>query len=515
VGPTVLDLIGMPHLRLTLRAGGKGADRHVTWAQASDLDTPWEWMTGGELLMKNGRTLPPGVDGQIALLRGLTDNGTTGLVLGMDPDTPELHQAAIDAADGLGLPILIAPFSAGFTAIGRAVAEANMSDEGRRLAMTERVYTLIQRSVLAPGRAGILDQLSRELRCRLALLDADTGISVLDGSGAPPEGLRRAVVDLVAARGGLLPGVLHLDADGVRGQIVEVPDEDPTVLVTYNFRGAAPDLVLLQHVATAAAVLLVQQGIRREQGRRLGAETLANLFDLRLAEHDLSRQLDRAGLPPQRSVLVAVRGGSTSGERHLHLSLGRRHIPNLLLRRAGLLYALLPTIPQAITVLQRRLGPDALIGISDPLASASRAPAAVREANWAVRDAANTPEHVSRYADATLLSVLRDADEAQLVVDRVLGALLAYDTTHGTDLTETLDTFLRLDKSWQLTASEVGVHRQTVAYRLRRIEEITGRNLATTAHTAELWVALRARDLVTAPRALAARSDPAGRGAPA
>ncbi|MGY4708189.1 PucR family transcriptional regulator [Mycolicibacterium sp. CBM1] len=103
--------------------------------------------------------------------------------------------------------------------------------------------------------------------------------------------------------------------------------------------------------------------------------------------------------------------------------------------------------------------------------------------------------------DATLLSVLRDADEAQLVVDRVLGALLAYDIAHGSDLADTLDTFLRLDKSWQATATEVGVHRQTVAYRLRRIEEITGRNLSTTAHTAELWLALRARDLVTAPGA--------------
>ena len=152
-------------------------------------------------------------------------------------------------------------------------------------------------------------------------------------------------------------------------------------------------------------------------------------------------------------------------------------------------------------VLRRRLGPGALIGISDPLLSASRAPAAVREANWALRDALNTTDNVSRYAEATLLSILRDADEAQLVVDRVLGDLLAYDNDHGTDLTGTLDTFLRLDKSWQSTADEVGVHRQTVAYRLRRIEAITGRNLSTTAHVAELWLALRARDLVTTPDA--------------
>ncbi len=496
---SVLDLIEMPHLRLRLRAGGKGVDRQVTWAQASDLDTPWEWMTGGELLMKNGRTLPRDAAGQLALMHGLVDHDTAGLILGMDPDTPELHAAVIDAADQLGFPIVIAPFSAGFAAIGRAVAEANMSGEGRRLAMTERIYTLIQRSVLRAGRGGILDQLSRELRCRLALLDAESGLPVLDGSSGPPEALRRVVVDLIAQRGGALPGVLHFDADGMAGQIVEVPAEDPTALVTYDFRSTPPDLVLLQHVATAAAVVLVQQDIRREHRRRLGAETLANLLDLRLGEHELSRQLQEAGLAPERCVLVAVRGGSSTGERHLHLSLDRHRIANLLLRRAGLLYALVPAGPQPLAVLRRRLGDDALIGISDALVSARRAPAAVREANWAVREAENAPDHVSRYADATLLSVLRDADEAQLVVDRVLGGLLAYDAAHSTALTATLDTFLRLDKSWQATAEEVGVHRQTVAYRLRRIEEITGRSLATTAHTAELWLALRARDVVSAP----------------
>lgn len=497
--PSVLDLVDMPHLRLKLLAGAKGADRAVTWAQASDLDAPWEWMTGGELLMKNGRTLPADRDSQVALLRGLADNGTAGLVLGMDPSTPELHQAAVQAADDLGIPVLIAPFSAGFATIARAVAQANMSDEGRRLAMTERVYNLIQRSVLDPARGGILEQLSRDLQCRLALLDAETGSPVLDGSVECPGALRRSVVDLIARRGGILPGVLHLNTAGLRGQIVEVPNEDPTVLVTYDWLATPPDLVVLQHVATAAAVLLVQQGSRREHRRRLGAELLANLIDSKLAEHELTNQIVRADLAPERSVLVAVNGGSATGERHLHLSLDRRNIPHLLLRRGGVLYALLPDTPQSIAVLRGRLGPEALIGISDPLMTAHRAASSAREANWAMRDAANNAERLCRYADAMLLSVLRDADEAQLVVDRVLGPLLRYDHEHNTDLVDTLDTFLRFDKSWQLTANAVGVHRQTVAYRLRRMEEITGRNLSTTAHTAEFWLALRARDLIREP----------------
>ena len=54
----VADLVDTPHLRLRVRAGARGLDRPVAWAQTSDLEEPWSWLAGGELLMKNGRTLP-------------------------------------------------------------------------------------------------------------------------------------------------------------------------------------------------------------------------------------------------------------------------------------------------------------------------------------------------------------------------------------------------------------------------------------------------------------------------
>jgi purine catabolism regulator len=60
----------------------------------------------------------------------------------------------------------------------------------------------------------------------------------------------------------------------------------------------------------------------------------------------------------------------------------------------------------------------------------------------------------------------------------------------------TLDTYLRHDRSLVHTAKELGIHRQTVVYRIQRIEEITGRRIGDTAAIAEFWLALRARDLL-------------------
>ena len=65
--PTVRDLLDTPHLRLTLKGGAAGLDKPVTWAQTSDLEEPWCYLAGGELLMKNGQTLPESAHDQAAL----------------------------------------------------------------------------------------------------------------------------------------------------------------------------------------------------------------------------------------------------------------------------------------------------------------------------------------------------------------------------------------------------------------------------------------------------------------
>ena len=46
---------------------------------------------------------------------------------------------------------------------------------------------------------------------------------------------------------------------------------------------------------------------------------------------------------------------------------------------------------------------------------------------------------------------------------------------------------------------ELHVHPQTVLYRVRRIEEINGRDLTETSDLAELWLGFEALDMLTTP----------------
>jgi len=83
-----------------------------------------------------------------------------------------------------------------------------------------------------------------------------------------------------------------------------------------------------------------------------------------------------------------------------------------------------------------------------------------------------------------------------VLVSRILAPLLRHDAEQGTDYVNTLRVFLRVDRSWQDAAAGLHIHRQTLGYRIRKIEQITGRGVTRTDHIAEWWLALRARDLL-------------------
>jgi DNA-binding PucR family transcriptional regulator len=74
---------------------------------------------------------------------------------------------------------------------------------------------------------------------------------------------------------------------------------------------------------------------------------------------------------------------------------------------------------------------------------------------------------------------------------RLLGPLEAYDREHDAGLVRTLDAFLASSGSWSRCASRLHVHVNTLRYRLRRIEELTGRDLSRLEDRVDFFLALR------------------------
>ena len=75
--------------------------------------------------------------------------------------------------------------------------------------------------------------------------------------------------------------------------------------------------------------------------------------------------------------------------------------------------------------------------------------------------------------------------------ERMLGPLHEYDTSRHAELVHTL-MFLDCSGSWSRSATRLHVHVNTLRYRIRRIEDLTGRDLGTLEDRVDFFLALRA-----------------------
>ncbi|MBA6437651.1 PucR family transcriptional regulator [Streptomyces sp. GMR22] len=140
-----------------------------------------------------------------------------------------------------------------------------------------------------------------------------------------------------------------------------------------------------------------------------------------------------------------------------------------------------------------RGGEEFVIGLSAP-AGPIAAAAAYRQAEQALsvarRRGRMLVEH-EQMAAGSVLPLLAD-DAVRAFADGMLRALHEHDATGRGDLVASLRAWLARHGQWDAAAADLGVHRHTLRYRMRRVEEILGRSLDDPDVRMELWLALKA-----------------------
>jgi purine catabolism regulator len=94
-------------------------------------------------------------------------------------------------------------------------------------------------------------------------------------------------------------------------------------------------------------------------------------------------------------------------------------------------------------------------------------------------------------AAGSIVPLLGD-DAVRAFADGMLRALHEHDATGRGDLVASLRAWLSRHGQWDAAAADLGVHRHTLRYRMRRVEEILGRSLDDPDVRMELWLALKA-----------------------
>ena len=155
-----------------------------------------------------------------------------------------------------------------------------------------------------------------------------------------------------------------------------------------------------------------------------------------------------------------------------------------------------------VDALQRRLRSEGIalaMGVSTVATGVADLPRAYQEAHVALAGVGDDGG-VAALARLTPFDylALRADDTARRLVNPQLRAFLDEDRRRGRVLTETIRAVADADLNLRLAAERLQVHPNTAQYRLRRIEERTGRNPRRIADLLDLLVAIALDDALAA-----------------
>jgi purine catabolism regulator len=283
--------------------------------------------------------------------------------------------------------------------------------------------------------------------------------------------------------------------------------------------GPADDFVDFDHqvadrAASVLAIELAKQSAVVEARLRLQGDFLTELLDSPTPpEEPLLERARRLGYDLSRSHLVFVlrprednetRNGSNPqrGEQRFVDATRRRlvlaDVTTLLRERDGSIQVLMPCPPELDPTdaeaslawverlrssLEESLAPDAVsvvAGVGRTPGTDTTAYAAMREATRAADIAASMAGdspgtlHFARLGALRLIFHLADNPELRAFQRDVLGPLETSDTARRSEFIRTLEAFLRAGGNHMRAARDLNVHRNTLIYRLERIQELLG-----------------------------------------
>jgi purine catabolism regulator len=269
-----------------------------------------------------------------------------------------------------------------------------------------------------------------------------------------------------------------------------------------------------RQAAIVVSLELMRERIVRETERRLAGDLLADALGERLEADELSGRLRPFGIGAEAAVVVFELDDPAAAEPTLEAALAEAGVPALVATSGAAGQPLLCAVVDTATadpVGTARRARRALTGGpgQNGVRAAVSRPAGVGSLRHAFHEARCALEatslagddgpEVASYRDLgafTLLLALQDDDALRLYSDGLLDPIERTEGEYGGELLRSLEAFIENNGNWERAARQLYCHRHTLRYRIRKIEELTGRDLARATDRIELWLALRARELV-------------------
>lgn len=507
--PTLSALLRNPALKLTALAGGGHVDEAtVRWVHTSELDDPAPYLEGGELLLTTGLKLDMGSPDALAqYVSRLARAGVVGLGFGVGLSHDTVPEALVEAAEAHGLPLLEVPRKTPFIAISKAVSAAIAADQYKAVTAGFEAQRELTRAALAPdGTSALLARLAAQLNGWAALYDASGAVV----AAAPDWAGRRAArladeVDRLRGKPAPASAAVAGPAgteDRVQLQSLGTGRRPRGFLAVGTEERLDTSARYIVHAAVALLTLSLEQSrALQDTEQRLGGALLRMLL-VGEAEHarTVAGRLYGGLLEAPVRVLVAeplAAAGETVGllAERVEAAALRAAEPVLSVRDGDRLTVLASADGAVLAACLAAIDSDddLVAGLSAAVGSAA-VPGAHEQAERALavarRRGRSLVEH-DEVGSGSVLPLLSE-DAVRAFSDGLLRPLREHDATARGDLVASLQAWLSRHGQWDAAATDLGVHRHTLRYRMRRVEEILGRSLDDPDVRMELWLALKA-----------------------
>jgi purine catabolism regulator len=507
---TVQDILDVSGLSLRLIAGGEATRRPVRWVHASELDDPTPWLKGGELILTTGMGLGATPAKQRAYVKRLVRADVAGVGLGLGFSYDRTPRPMIAAAEAAGIPLFEVPYPVPFIAITEAIFTRIVAEQYNTLQRAVDAEHALTRAVMQGGGVeGVARSLADVVKGWALVLDlygqamAATSRAASSRAGRVWQELLDSRPDGTSFSLSLVDRGHHVSVQpvGAQGRI------EAFLAVGTSEQPSQFDRIVAGHALSLIAIELAKSRAVAEAQRRLQGDFFDELVGGTLSVADAGRGLARFGFDRAAKVIaLALEGPDPEAlARAATDDRSRSGGGFLISARDDGVRLVLPAEPApdlaALT--------DSLLGRLDGRVRAGSGSAvAPHEAGRSLREARYALQvcrlegwpHAGfeRLGTYRLLLSMTDPDALRAFADSLLAPLDEYDGDRRGELVRSLQAFLQHNARWETAAAELYVHRHTLRYRMRKVEELSGRDLSNSFDRMEFWLALRARDLLAA-----------------
>jgi purine catabolism regulator len=511
--------------------GGKaGLRREVVWCTTLRARPPAVTLRGGELLLIDPQVLAA-VDSRLTLARlleSLAGEAVAGAAV-IGRVSPEARRVA----EVRGLPLFTLPARTALEQVEQLVLRYIVD---RRAELHERAQDLHRQlselALAGRGLSAVLTRL-RELTGVPVLLERDGGLDYVGGSGPLPDNTAAAIAGERAALDDWLrevplsafdpPVAIRPVGDGQVRLVAPILVQG-SIAGFLSLLGSEGELGELHRLAVgraahACAIELVRARAAREARDEVEDELLDVLTAGRPGTHQAARErAKRKGFDLDAPYVLISAGASNSALAKKIRSawdrvLSTMRVPALVRERGDITIALVSLAGRrssdpkgVIEPLHRAarsaVGGTAALGYGAVRSGAAEVAAAAREAEQALSMGRRLfgADSATAFADLglyRLLYALQPLPELRAFADDVLGRLRGRD--RGGVLKQTLNAYLATNGSPTEAADRLHLHRNTVLYRLGRIEDLLQVDLRDAEVRLALHLALKIADVVETP----------------